>query len=59
MPIKRPLSPLPREKDIRITRMVWGTPMIKSISQLINASRAFEPVADIIPTMTAMTAHCL
>ena len=39
-----------------MTRMVWGTPMTRSMTQLMTASTHLAPVAAAMPTSTAITA---
>ena len=51
-----PFSPRPQAKEMRITRTVWGTPITRSMSQLMKLSMAREPVAAAMPMRTAATA---
>ena len=56
MPASRPVSPRPRANEMRMIRIICGTPITRSMTQPMAASSRLEPVAAATPTSTAMTA---
>ncbi len=51
-----PFNPRPQAKEMRITNTVWGTPITRSMSQVMKPSTAREPVAAAMPMSTAAMA---
>ena len=55
-PMSDPFNPRPQAKEMRITNTVWGTPITRSMSQVMKPSTAREPVAAAMPMSTAAMA---